>query len=725
MLCILDDSLDLESVVRGASTATSHSVLLMPFPEVTALSACRSASCDDALSFDRWLFEFRRNGVLKCGAAVPPNSVFLVWRRPDDRLRAIFASFRGLTETRIDVALILAGPLEPDDSTVLKDIINCCSTPSSLVLSSIWYLGNGSDTAPIFEAPSRRDAVRRLVRVVLAEDDRFAESLGLFRGNSLLLDQKDFAAQTTPAWTSPTPSSTVTQREGVFSAFGLRSWEPWAEQFDADFVHRLACAVLQCEQHARKAELPVIQKTMTDAANTLFSTLATLGTPYDASAQGNCSLPLPEQLPPPPEFGFAVLEWFPSRESLSPAVLQAILNHERDLRGYQVGLRDALSGFSQQIRRNGRRVFNQALNDTRQFIGQTNGLLELWALLKDFFPRLAAAKSVACLTPSDPASYPHASICRRYCSEAQGRLATACAQMPSEKFIRRVQFAGGGLACLSVLMLVGHVSFPWVCIPAASGALLVWGLALYCRGVARRIVGELALQFQANGAELRSYFVAKLKWVLQKTQYAVENQLVGEVSAIGRKLALNHDHFYATGIVSDADPLSAARIVDMMTMYGVPESVAHSCRQDIERAVSLLISDALKEDAPSVGRIVAQELLDQIAAKLTASVVLPRPEMAAVKVEFLATAGQREQPPIPARLPTGVDSSHFARFYLLPSEYHDEVAWRSQLPFVGGHNIPSKVLLAFSLTEPLMISLRVALGFDEVKRSLAGPDART
>jgi hypothetical protein len=246
---------------------------------------------------------------------------------------------------------------------------------------------------------------------------------------------------------------------------------------------------------------------------------------------------------------------------------------------------------------------------------------------------------------------------------------------------------------------------------------------LHCRRIAKRIIADLAQQLHANGMELRSRYVEKLEWVLQKTQRAVENQLVGEVSAIGCKLGLNHDHFYASGLAAEVEKVSASRIEEMMTLRGVPKAVALSCRQKIEQAVVLLIADALKEDAPSVGRVLAQDLLDQIAATLTRSVALPRPDMTNVKAEFLAAAGERDEPPIPARLPAGANSSHFERYYLLPSAYYDETAWRSPLP--SGHNIPSKVLQAYSLREPLILSLRVGLVLDDVNRSLARPDTTT
>ena len=724
MLCLLDDSLELDAVVRDISVHPAHAVLLIPVAGPASLSVCRSAESDDALPFERWLLKFHGTGVLKRGASVPLNTVLLVWRRPDDRLRSVLAALQGLTDTRIDMAFVFAGPLE-SDASALDAFVQSCSASSSLVWSSIWYLGNGSDVSPVFDATSRRDMLRPLVRVLLSEDGRLTEYLQLFQGDVILRNRDDGFTQTVHADAVQVPAQTAGQCQNVFSAFGLKSWEPWQEEFDADFVRRIAAAVLQCEQQDRAANLPALKKTMTDAAQTLFSTLASLGTPYDASGQGSNGQPFPEQLSPPPEFDFAIVESFPSQESLQPAVEQAIRGHERALLGYRTGLKEELSGLSQQIRRNGRRIFVQALKDARQFIEHTSGLLELWALLKEYFPGVSAAQSAVPLTPSEPASSPAASECHRYGNEAQELLKTECTTMPSAESIRRLQMVAGGMACISILMVLFHAPWTWAWIPAAGGALLVWVLSVHCRRIARRIIDGLVQQFHANGMELRSKYVMKLTWVLQKTQRAVENQLVGEVSAIGCKLGLNHDHFYASGLAAEVEKVSASRIEEMMTLRGVPKAVALSCRQQIEKAVALLIADALKEDAPSVGRVVAQELLDQIATALTQSVALPSPEISTVKAEFLAAAGQREQPPIPARIPTGAASSLFVRHYLLPPAYDGDTAWRSRLPYEGSLGIPTDVRLAYSLLAPLMISRRVGLGLAEVNASLAGLDTTT
>jgi len=703
MIFILDDALELDGLVRRAMPATNVSVLFVPNEDDYATAGCRMWGCDESLCLEQWILAWQGKELIYGSDAASHNQVLVVWESPDVRLQSVLDILANKSPVEIDVAVILIGPI-PSAGQGARVFENKAFLSQKVILSSIWYFGNGCNSWPKVADDERLAVMYPLLRLLLSEGPTGVRSLPLFCGAEV----RRFA----------TSMGALSSYPPFITAFGLRSWEAEVAEIKVDAVRILAATVAQ--QHTEGAavngkSLKEVSEEMTKKADTTFATIAALGTPFDVNAGDTTSFP--EQLSTVPVLEMSQLEWMPTREAFQSAAAVDLESHAIRLLAYRKMLKDELQAISRKIRLNAQSVYERESLGMADFVRSCRTLPRVSALMDRFFPRLAGQSCSTHLIKCEPASTPDARIWRKKSQELKELLKEQLSNLLSRDTVHKVCAVSCATALLVVDFLVYARLWVWCLVPMACAGMIVGVLALYSRLIASRIVTLIEEKAFSDIVAFRQAYVDKLKWVLAKTQMAVENQVKGEARAISRKLGVNYRCFYSSTVQGVNIGGNPQRATQMMSTFNVDPAIAAACGQEIEIAVEQLIDEALSPSTPRVGEATARKLLETLAERLTDGVRVLQPGIESVKVDFSNCAAAIQQPPIPAYLPDGGGNQQFKRFYILPLEYNKSSTWRNGIQFAGG--LAAEVLLTQRLLQPMIINLRVGLSQKEAVASLA------
>jgi len=198
---------------------------------------------------------------------------------------------------------------------------------------------------------------------------------------------------------------------------------------------------------------------------------------------------------------------------------------------------------------------------------------------------------------------------------------------------------------------------------------------IWSRWRARKAAKAMQDYFDQADAWLRGAFVAKLEWVLAKTQRTLELQYIATGEALGRALGRSFGSVFREWQALASSPPSGDPARDLQDM-GVESDRVEVIREEFRSLARQIVGAALREGLGTMTRADLGPILDRLTRQIVDDLSdLPTPE-ARVSEELLYSAAQRLDPVPLAHLGEAFLANGVRRSLLLPSSYSQDLMRR-------------------------------------------------